>query len=118
MQSLPKLSETDQRMILDPQGWNIAFRDSNLGPTDPSRTTKSFLDSRPVFLQHSDRIRAHFLICFLAMVILEMLQKQFAMPGFPIDDLIAVLRSFKFAHITFSLVNNDVSLTRSFWIFL
>ncbi len=63
------------------------------------RTTKSFLDSRPVYLQRSDRIRSHFLICFLAMVILKMLQKQLDMPDLSIDRLISVLRDFKFGYI-------------------
>lgn len=63
------------------------------------RTTKSFLDGRPVYLQRSDRIRSHFLICFLAMTILKMLQKQLDMPGLSIDRLIRTLRDFKFAYI-------------------
>lgn len=63
------------------------------------RTTKSFLDSRPVYLQRSDRIRSHFLICFLAMVILKMLQKQLGMPDLSIDQLIDTLRNYKLAHI-------------------
>ena len=63
------------------------------------RTTKSFLDSRPVYLQRSDRIRTHFLICFLAMVILKILQKQLAMPDISIDRLISTLRDLKLAHI-------------------
>lgn len=63
------------------------------------RTTKSFLDSRPVYLQRSDRIRSHFLICFLAMVMLKMLQRQLDMPDLSIDRLISVLRDFKFGHI-------------------
>lgn len=63
------------------------------------RTTKSFLDTRPVYLQRSDRIRSHFLICFLAMVILKMLQKQLNMPDLSIDRLISTLRDFKVAHL-------------------
>ncbi len=63
------------------------------------RTTKSLLDSRPVFLQRSDRIRSHFLICFLAMVILKILQKQIEMPEVSIDRLVETLRNFKLAHI-------------------
>lgn len=63
------------------------------------RTTKSQLDSRPIYLQRSDRIRSHFLICFLAMTILKMLQKQLDMPELPIDWLITTLRSFKLGHI-------------------
>lgn len=63
------------------------------------RTTKTFLDSRPVFLQRSDRIKSHFLICFLAMVIIKILQKQLNMQDLPIDRLISTLRDFKLAHI-------------------
>lgn len=40
------------------------------------RTTKTFLEARPVFLSRQDRIKTHFLVCFLAMVILKMLQRQ------------------------------------------
>lgn len=60
------------------------------------RTTKSFLDARPVHLQRPDRIKAHFLVCFLSMVILKMLQKQLDMPELSIDQLISTLRSIKF----------------------
>ncbi len=60
------------------------------------RTTKTFLDARPVYLQRQDRIRSHFLVCFLAMVILKMLQKQLNMPDVSIDELINTLRSFEF----------------------
>lgn len=40
------------------------------------RTTKTILEARPVFLSRPDRIKSHFLICFIAMVILKMLQKE------------------------------------------
>lgn len=63
------------------------------------RTTKTFLDARPVYLQRSDRIRTHFLICFLSMVILKILQKQLDMPGLSIDRLIGTIRNFKLGYI-------------------
>lgn len=63
------------------------------------RTTKSFLDARPVYLQRADRIRSHFLICFLAMVILKILQKQLDMPEVSVDRLIATIRDFKLGYI-------------------
>lgn len=62
------------------------------------RTTKSFLDARPVYLQREDRIRSHFLICFLAMTILKILQKQLGMSQVSIEQLISTLRDIKFAH--------------------
>ena len=63
------------------------------------RTTKSFLDARPVYLQRADRIRSHFLICFLSMVILKILQKQLDMPDLSIDSLIGTIQDFKLGYI-------------------
>lgn len=63
------------------------------------RTTKTFLDARPVHLRRQDRIRTHFLICFLAMVILKMLQKQLNIPDLSIDKLITTLKDFEFDYI-------------------
>lgn len=60
------------------------------------RTTKTFLDARPVHLRRQDRIRSHFLVCFLAMIILKIIQKQLNMPELSIDCLIGTLRSFEF----------------------
>ena len=60
------------------------------------RTTKSWLGARPVYLQRADRIRSHFLICFLAMVVLKIVQKQLDMPDVSIDTLIRTLREIRF----------------------
>lgn len=60
------------------------------------RTTKTFIEARPVHLRRQDRIRSHFLVCFLSMVILKMLQKQLDMPGLTVDRLISTLRSIEF----------------------
>lgn len=60
------------------------------------RTTKTFLDARPVYVSRQDRIRSHFLICFLAMVILKMLQCQLDMPQLTIDQLIQTLQDTRF----------------------
>ncbi|MGM9797574.1 MAG: hypothetical protein ACI3ZY_08400 [Parabacteroides sp.] len=71
------------------------------------RTTKTFLEARPVFLSRQDRIKTHFLICFLAMVILKILQRQiaeanpesYAEDPLPIDRLINTLRDIRFAQV-------------------
>lgn len=71
------------------------------------RTTKTFLDARPVFLTRQDRIKAHFLICFLAMVILKILQRQiveanpesYKKEPLTIDSLIDTLRDIRFAQV-------------------
>lgn len=64
------------------------------------RSTKSFLDARPVHLHRQDRIKSHFLICFISMVILKILQKQLNMPKLSIDQLISTLRSFEFDYFS------------------
>ena len=38
------------------------------------RVTKSELEARPVFVSRQDRIQAHFLICFVSLVIIRLLQ--------------------------------------------
>ena len=71
------------------------------------RTTKTFLEARPVFLSRQDRIKTHFLICFLAMVILKILQRQiteanpesYTEEPLPIDRLINTLRDIRFAQV-------------------
>jgi transposase len=40
------------------------------------RITKGTLEARPVFLSRKERIDAHFLTCFIALVIMRLLQKQ------------------------------------------
>jgi len=40
------------------------------------RITKSTLEARPVYVSREDRIGAHFLTCFLALVILRLMQKK------------------------------------------
>jgi hypothetical protein len=40
------------------------------------RVTKGDLEARPVFVSRADRIEAHFLTCFVALVIMRLLQKK------------------------------------------
>ncbi len=68
------------------------------------RTTKTHLDARPVYLSRQDRIKSHFLTCFISMVILKILQKQLSEAyaekyrehPLSIDSLINALRDFRF----------------------
>ena len=43
---------------------------------DSFRVTKSDLESRPVYLSRDDRIKAHFLTCFISLVIVRLIQKR------------------------------------------
>jgi transposase len=43
---------------------------------DSFRVTKSNLAARPVYLSRHDRIRSHFLVCFISLVILRLIEKR------------------------------------------
>lgn len=43
---------------------------------DSFRVTKSDLETRPVYLSRHDRIRAHFLTCFISLVVLRLIEKK------------------------------------------
>ena len=68
------------------------------------RTTKTHLDARPVHLSRQDRIKTHFLTCFIAMVMLKILQKKLSEAyaekyrehPITIDSIIDTLRGFRF----------------------
>lgn len=67
------------------------------------RISKTFLDARPVYLSRPDRIKTHFLICFIAMTILKILQKQinesheeYRDKSLSIDSLVHTLQNFLF----------------------
>ena len=71
------------------------------------RTTKTHLDARPVYLSRQERIRSHFLVCFLALLLLKLLQKQLT-DAFPeayreqpltVDWLIDTLQNLRFGQI-------------------
>jgi transposase len=42
---------------------------------DSFRVTKSELETRPIYLSREERINAHFLTCFIALVIVRLIQK-------------------------------------------
>lgn len=54
------------------------------------RVTKSSLETRPVFVRKDDSIEAHFLTCFLALVILRILQKEIG-DKYSIDKIVKSL---------------------------
>lgn len=59
---------------------------------------KTDFDARPVYVSREDRIQAHFLICFLALLHFRMLKKALKTPC-TTEQLLHILRSIKFADI-------------------
>jgi len=64
---------------------------------DSFRITKSELESRPIYVKRDDRIKAHFLICFISLVIVRLIQKK-TNREFSIEELIETMNSICCSH--------------------
>ncbi|MCL2421670.1 MAG: IS1634 family transposase, partial [Defluviitaleaceae bacterium] len=69
---------------------------------DSFRVTKSDLETRPIRLSREDRIRAHFLICFIALVIVRLIQKR-AGANHSVASLIATMNDISCSHLSENL---------------
>ena len=58
------------------------------------RITKTNLDLRPIYLSREDRIIGHFIVCFIALLIIKQLQKALE-NRYTIDELCDTLREIK-----------------------
>lgn len=59
------------------------------------RLMKTNLEARPVYLQLDERIKAHFLTCFLALLFYRILEKQLPQ-GYSATDIISTLRNMNY----------------------
>lgn len=62
------------------------------------RTMKTDFSARPVFVSREDRIRAHFLICFLALLVYRLLEKKLD-KKYTCEELLSTLKEMNFADI-------------------
>lgn len=62
------------------------------------RIMKTDFSARPVFVQRNDRIRAHFLICFLVLFIYRLLEKKLERK-YTCEELLSTLRDYEFADV-------------------
>ena len=65
---------------------------------DCFRTMKTDFEARPVYLNRQDRIKAHFLTCFLALLHFRLLKRSLK-GAYTTDQLIQTLRNIKFADV-------------------
>lgn len=65
---------------------------------DCFRTMKTDFEARPVYLSREDRIKAHFLICFLALLHFRLLKRSLK-STYTTEQLLNVLKSIKFADV-------------------
>jgi len=65
------------------------------------RITKTEFEARPIFLQRDDRIKAHFLTCFLALLLYKYLEKKVNRGGrrFSSDEIIGSLQNMNFLSV-------------------
>lgn len=62
------------------------------------RIMKTDFEARPIFLQNEIRIKAHFLICFIALVIYRYLERALG-NSYTCDTILSTLKSMNFASI-------------------
>ncbi|MDO4557153.1 MAG: IS1634 family transposase [Lachnospiraceae bacterium] len=63
------------------------------------KVMKSYLDARPVYLQKSNSIKGHFLICYLSILLLRLLQFKILKNEYCTEKLIDFIRSFRVVEI-------------------
>ncbi|MFH2061422.1 MAG: IS1634 family transposase [Candidatus Beckwithbacteria bacterium] len=74
------------------------------------RITKSDLQARPIYLRNTDTIKAHLLICFLALSVAKYMEIK---SGLSLNKAIQLLQTVKDAKIKNKLTNEVVTLTSS-----
>lgn len=65
---------------------------------DCFRTMKTDFEARPAYVSREDRIKAHFLTCFLALLHFRLLQRSLK-DTYTTDQLLRVLKSIRFADV-------------------
>lgn len=63
------------------------------------RITKTQLQARPVYLQKRDSIYGHFLICYISLLILRLLELKVFNDSLPINQIVEYIRDFKVTKI-------------------
>lgn len=63
------------------------------------RVMKSYLDGRPVYLQKTNSIIGHFLICYLSVVLIRLLQFNALKNKYCSEDLFGFIRGFRLVEI-------------------
>ena len=65
---------------------------------DCFRTMKTDFEARPAYVSREDRVKAHFLTCFLALLHFRLLQRSLK-NTYTTDQLLQVLKSIRFADV-------------------
>ncbi len=82
---------------------------------DCFRIMKTYFDARPVYLQKDNRIKAHFLICYIALMVFRILQKRLG-PDYTCEEILTALRTFNYYEMYgqgYSYAYEPTPITRS-----
>ena len=71
------------------------------------RITKSYLDARPVYLQKKESIYGHFLICYLSLFLLRVLELNVFNNKINVNGLIEFIRTYKITKESSGLYTNN-----------
>ena len=74
------------------------------------RIMKTQLDARPVYLRKEDTITGHFLICYLSVVLMRLLQIYALKDGYGTEEIFDFIRDFRVAQIS---ERKYINLTRN-----
>ena len=74
------------------------------------RVMKSYLDARPVYLQKEDSIKGHFLICYIAVLLIRLLQFKVFHNKYCTETLIDFIRDFRIVKVE---QNQYINITSS-----
>ena len=66
------------------------------------KVTKSGLEARPVWVSRKDHIESHFLICFIALVLIRLIEKQLN-NKYPFEQIIESIRNYTSSNIEHDL---------------
>ena len=84
---------------LDDDPWDIAKINHDRWQIEESfRIMKSEFSARPVYLQRDDRIEAHFLTCFIALLLYRILEKQLD-EKYTCDEIIETLKNMNMTSV-------------------
>jgi len=76
------------------------------------KVMKTYLDARPVYLQKTASIHGHFLICYLAVLLIRLLQFKVLKNKYCTEKLIKFIREFRIVKLEPHFRHPDTKVTR------
>lgn len=78
------------------------------------RIMKSYLEARPVFLQKEESIYGHFLICYLSLVILRLLELKIFNDELPVNQIVEFIRNYSVTDSSEGTYINNATKSKTF----